>query len=135
MLAAVPARLGRADAPAGLYAVESGMVMDTKTSLNWQQTISSSRYAWAAAATYCSALALGGGGWRLPSQNELQTVVDETRIHPAIDPNAFPGTPGDFFWTSSAVPSFPSYAWGITFDQGVTTFLATTELEWVRCVR
>ena len=134
-LMVVPARLGRANAPAGQYNVIENTVVDTKTSLNWSQSLASSKFAWNDAGTYCSMLPLQGGGWRLPSQNELQTLVDETRIHPAIDPTAFPSTPGDFFWTSSTVPSFPQYAWAISFDTGVTTLLTETETAWVRCVR
>ncbi len=132
---AIPSRLGRADAPLGQYAVAAPTVMDTKTGLTWEQTIASSKFAWSDASTYCSSLTLGGGGWRLPSENELQTLVDESRLLPAIDPNAFPGTPPDFFWTSSTVPSFANFAWAVTFNQGLTTLLDTTESEWVRCVR
>jgi Protein of unknown function (DUF1566) len=135
LVIAVPSRLGRADAPTGRYDVELGTVVDTKTVLNWQQTVASSKYAWSDAGTYCSTLTLGGGGWRLPSENELQTIVDESRMSPAIDPTAFPETPGDFFWTSTTVPSFANFAWAITFNDGVTTLLDITEPEWVRCVR
>jgi len=135
LLLAFPTRHGRADAPMGRYAIESGTVVDSKTNLNWEQTLASARYAWSDAATYCSSLPLGGGGWRLPSENELQTLVDESRMSPAIDPTSFPDTPGDFFWTSSAVPSFSNFAWAITFNDGATTLLDATEPEWVRCVR
>ena len=134
-LTAVPARLGRADAPPGQYNVIENTVVDTKTSLNWSQSLATSKFAWNDAVAYCSMLPLEGGGWRLPSQNELQTLIDETRVHPAVDPTAFPNTPGDFFWTSSTVPSFPQYAWAISFDTGVTTLLTETETAWVRCVR
>jgi hypothetical protein len=134
-LLAVPARLGRANAPAGQYSVIENTVVDTKTSLNWSQSLATSTFAWNDAVSYCSMLPLQGGGWRLPSQNELQTLVDETRAHPSIDPTAFPSTPSDFFWTSSTVPSFPQYAWAISFDSGVTTLLTETQTAWVRCVR
>jgi hypothetical protein len=134
-LMTVPARLGRADAPEGQYNVIENTVVDTRTSLNWSQSLATSKFAWNDAVTYCSTLPLEGGNWRLPSQNELQTLVDETRAHPAIDPTAFPSTPSDFFWTSSPVPSFPQYAWAISFDSGVTTLLTETQTAWVRCVR
>jgi hypothetical protein len=131
---AVASRLGRADAPTGRYDVETGVVIDTETGLNWQQTLSPSKWAWNDANAYCASVTLGAGGWRLPSENELQTLIDESRVSSAIDPASFPDTPSDFFWTSSVVPSFSNFAWSISFQNGVTTLLDTTEPQWVRCV-
>src|SRR5258706_11285535 len=71
-------------APAVRYRIANSTVYDTQTKLTWQQAIPKSLYAWADAKTYCSALSLDGSGWRLPSINELQTLVDES-TNPAID--------------------------------------------------
>src|SRR5687768_6597817 len=78
----------------------NGTVLDPATGLLWQQTVAPQRFSWQAAKTYCSQLMLDGTGWRLPTFDELFTIVDRTR-QPAIDMVAFPGTPSKDFWSSS----------------------------------
>ena len=64
----------------------------------------------------CSGL---GGGWRLPSLTELQTIVDDTKASPSIDSNAFPGTSDtDYYWTSTPVAGDPSSAFTVSFHDG-----------------
>ncbi len=78
-------------APAGRYVVTAGgtvngTVQDTKTGLIWQQTVPSGTYTWADATAYCGSTVvstrLGGTGWRLPTLEELQTIVDHTQAAP-----------------------------------------------------
>ena len=73
-----------------------------------------------------------GAAWRVPSLNELETLVDEvphTEIvggvltPKAIDANTFPKTPVDHqYWTSSVVP-LSTYAWVVssTIDRPAPT--------------
>ena len=69
------------DATAGeRYTVADGTVFDTRTQLTWQRTFPSERYTWDDATSYCASLALPGAGWRLPSINELLTLVDDGSI-------------------------------------------------------
>jgi hypothetical protein len=125
--------IGRADAPAGRYTFANGTVSDTKTRLTWQRGVAPSTYAWSDASSFCTMLNLDGMGWRLPSARELQTIVDETVHSPAIDANAFPGTPSAAFWTSSAGTTGTASA--VSFDSGATSVVATTTALQVRCVR
>jgi cysteine-rich repeat protein len=92
-------------------------VTDTITGLVWQRDGSGTRTGcsgpdnltceWAEAKAYCASLTLGGiTGWRLPAMMELSTIVDFTKADPAIDPMAFPNTPADYFWTSSALADY-----------------------------
>src|SRR5262245_5460725 len=83
------------------FAPMAGIVSDTATHLNWQQSSSGMVYGWDEAWRYCATLDLHGMGWRLPSIKELHTLVDASRAMPAADPVAFPGTVADFYWTSS----------------------------------
>ncbi|MEI7894230.1 MAG: DUF1566 domain-containing protein [Myxococcales bacterium] len=112
-----------ADAPAGQYTIDAaaGTVTDTKTGIVWQRDVPSGTYTWGAAKTYCSSLGLAGGGWRLPSIKVLQTLVDDSRVSPAIDLTAFPNTPSEYFWTSSA-KSGSSGASAVHFILGDTTY-------------
>jgi hypothetical protein len=120
---------------AGRYESRDGAVYDKSTKLTWQLDISSTPVGWAAARDYCHALDLAGGGWRLPSVNELQTLIDETANDPAIDLKAFPGTPSDYFWTSSILPHFESFVWTVYFGYGLSTFFDVNQNHLVRCVR
>ena len=123
-----------ATAPSGRYTIASGTVYDTQTKLTWQQMISTSSYTWADAKAYCSALSLNGTGWRLPSINELQTIVYDS-TNPAVDGAVFSMTPSEYFWSSSSVVQDSSRAWTTFFANGSTYSFAVTTPENVRCVR
>jgi hypothetical protein len=132
-----------ADAPVGRFTITNGglptgTVYDTKTMLTWQQAVPTSTYTWPNAGTYCTMNSGGlpGTGWRLPSLTELQTIVDDSRVNPAIDPAAFPGTPVDKFWTSSAYEPNAANAWFVDFVDGSTNNgSASSAPYYVRCVR
>jgi formylglycine-generating enzyme required for sulfatase activity len=135
ILALAPA--ARSDAPAGRYTVTSGTVYDTKTKLTWQQAVPATTYTWANAKTYCAGVGatLGGAGWRLPTLNELLTIVDYSRTNPAIDPIAFPSTPTNYFWSSSPLAGSSSYAWYVRFSGGNSSYHDVSNTLIVRCVR
>jgi hypothetical protein len=100
------------------YQVQGGgLVLDDTTGLTWQQTVDPGEYTWSAAMAYCAGL---GAGWRAPSLTELQTIVDDSRLSPAIDGTAFPNTPLAPLWTSSADATHPGYAWYVSFADGTT---------------
>lgn len=123
------------DAPPGRYSIAGGIVTDTATVLEWQQTHAASTMTWSDAVTYCQNLNLGGTGWRLPTMKELQTIVDETRYSPAIDATAFPGTPSSDFWSSSRNAYAMAFAWVVNFNYGDTATNAIHNNSHVRCVR
>ncbi len=123
-----------ATAPSGRYTIANGTVYDTQTKLTWQQEVSSSSYTWAEAKTYCSTLSLNGTGWHVPGIGELQTIVDES-TNPSVDATAFPMTPSEYFWSSSAVVEDPSRAWTGFFANGATYRFVVTAPKSVRCVR
>jgi hypothetical protein len=124
-----------AEAPRGHFVVKDEIVEDTATKLSWQRSAPDMSYAHAAAASYCTDLKLEGSGWRLPTIKELHTLVDETKTLPAIDDAAFPDAPAVFFWTSTILPTFAQYSWGVNFADGSDTWLARESAQRVRCVR
>ena len=116
----------------------SGTVTDTVTGLVWQQPAASATYAWPAAITYCQDLSLGGvsaGGWRLPTRIELLSIVDSTQSNPAMNRVFFPGTPMNWFWSSSPYASNTGSAWLVTSYDGSTAYLGGSYAYQVRCVR
>jgi len=120
-----------------------GTVKDVVTGLVWQKGVDSGTYTWSATAApgsaqaYCETLTLSGGGWRLPTSNELMSLVDYTKAlpGPAINAKAFPGTPSLWFWTSTPYAGSSSGAWGVYFDVGSVSNGGVALNGRVRCVR
>lgn len=116
------------------FQIQAGeLVRDRTTGLVWQRPIAVQQKVWSEAMKYCPTL---GTGWRLPSLNELQTLVDEDKETPAIDGDAFPNTPPkDYFWTSSPQAGHADFAWYVTFFHGHSDVDLVTNPFWIRCVR
>ena len=83
----------------------------------------------------CDALTLDGAGWRLPSMHELQSLIDESRAAPAIDPEAFPATPSEGLWAGTALAGVPGSAWFVSFDEGIAYNAVYEHPYRFRCVR
>ena len=85
---------------------------------NWQPALD---IAVTANAAIAGAGHRGYSDWRLPSRTELKSLVEITKDNsPAIDTNAFPNTPSDFFWSSTVYTPFPTFAWYVNFSNGST---------------
>lgn len=136
----------QASAPSGRYVASSGTVLDGKTKLTWQLFPSTTTsFTWGSSATagtaqsYCASLSANGGGWRLPTLNELLTLVDYSQdggATPMIDQVYFPLQPSTMYWTATPVASSPGYAWLVDFKTGSASGLfATSTKAAVRCVR
>ncbi|MBV6492034.1 MAG: hypothetical protein LDLANPLL_00023 [Turneriella sp.] len=126
-----------------------GTVTDSRTNLRWQKCSNNlsgtscssgtaTQLSWVNAIAYCESLNLGSFGnstaWRLPSKNELVSIVDRSRSSPAIDTAAFPATVPGLYWSSSTYVSSVSNAWNVNFDYGNTLSNAKTASTSVRCV-
>ena len=73
--------------------------------------------------------------WRLPTIQELLTLVDYGRHHPAIDTNFFDYS-SDWYWTSTPAAGSPAdYAWVVYFDGGVSDWGSHGGGGFVRAVR
>ena len=138
-----------ANAPPGQYASfdrSEHCISDQFTKLTWARTPVVVPGQFDQAAAYCASVGADGGQstWRLPSVNELETLVDEIphyeiesgQLVPiAIDANAFFATPATTtYWTSSPAPGGTS-AWVVYFEDGTTTTAPKSETGHpVRCV-
>ena len=92
-------------------------VTDLSTGLMWQQDMQTFM-SWVDAIAYCEELTLAGyNDWRLPSINELQSIVDYNRYHPSIDTEYFFNN-GGIIWSSTSISD--SLAWCIFSDTGKT---------------
>ena len=143
--------------PPSQYSAANGEVTDNYTGLVWQQTDSATPSGaavipWSSAAGTCASLNLNGHTWRVPSINELATLVDEAHVAPAINKTMFPNTKygsysNNWYWASTTYGT-SSNGWAINFDDGFTGYNAGTATgknggpewnyftgAWVRCVR
>ncbi len=59
-----------------------------------------------------------GKGWRLPSVQELRTLIARNCADPAINTDVFPNAPAWFFWSATEYKDNPDYAWQIDFKTG-----------------
>ena len=105
-------------------------VHDLKTLLTWTTTITVGT--WGDAFDYCYQRP---GGWRLPSLNELQTLLDETQVKSAVDALAFPDRPDSYYWTSSMFDRTATVMWFASIGEGNTYWAPTTDVSLARCVR
>jgi hypothetical protein len=121
------------DAPVERYTVKGDTVVDNTTGLTWQRTVDGQRN-YTDSGTYCQSLALDGGGWRMPTIDELTAIVDTT-MNPTLDGAAFPGTPPAWFWSSTYHPQSSAFAWSIAFFDGHSNAVSLGESQYVRCVR
>lgn len=124
------ASTGRADAPPGRYTLGTGTVFDTKTKLTWQRAASSTPYSQSDARNSCPS------GWRLPTLNELASLIDLSRSNPAIDVSAFPSTPAQPFWsTTYAFGGASVFGFVVDFNTGAVYQADSSELHYTRCVK
>ena len=92
-------------------------------------------YTWSEATSYCSSLSLGGKTWRLPTINELKSLVDYGKSSsPSIDTAVFPNTQSYYYWSSSTYAQFTNGAWFVNFNYGGVSLNYKTNNYYVRCV-
>ena len=105
-------------------------VFDCTTSLIWQKD-HAGPMSWQEAMDYASKLELAGhSDWRLPTIEELITLIDFGKHDPA---SVFPNMPSKRFWSSS--PYSENYAWGAYFRNGYVLDNFVYYDYCVRCVR
>uniref|UniRef100_A0A7C4VR67 DUF1566 domain-containing protein n=1 Tax=Desulfatirhabdium butyrativorans TaxID=340467 RepID=A0A7C4VR67_9BACT len=82
----------------------------------------------------------GYSDWRIPSREELRTIVDYSRFGPAINTAFFPNTQASpstsYYWSSTTHANNPGSAWIVYFyDGGDGNFLKSSYYYYVRAVR
>jgi hypothetical protein len=117
-------------------------VVDAVTKLTWQRNLPETYIgcttgcSWQKAKAYCEQLELAGmSDWRLPTLIELVSILDDNRVMPSIDPDNFPNTPPELFWTASSSAAGADQAWALDFNVFQSNTVPKTNSQRVRCVR
>jgi hypothetical protein len=117
--------------------MNSEAVLDKETGLVWEQSPSMSTFDWYSAQRHCNRLITGGRlGWRLPTIQELASLMDPTQSNPALPPgHPFGNVQSSIYWSATTSASNPDNAWfGYFFN--VTVFLIPKSESWnAWCVR
>jgi hypothetical protein len=95
-------------------------VLDRETGLVWQQSPSTSpRLTWLDAQIHCNQLAVSNRiGWRLPTFQELASLVDRSQLSPALPADhPFSNVQLDY-WSATTFATDPSAAWAVVFNVG-----------------
>ncbi len=129
-----------------------GIVTDHTTGLEWQDDVRSVEKRWLTkenydakdyhdtsgdtAIAYCNGLSLDGGGWRLPSIEELRTILDYGEHQPTLTKDIFHGVINTtFYWSSTDSSDNEDAALVINFGAGMLNNIPKNTTLAVRCVR
>ncbi len=129
------------------YSRRGDVVIDNTTGLEWQDNESIEKL-WIThtnyyardysntsgdtAATYCSNLTLDGGGWRLPSIEELETLVDNGKHNPSVTENVFQHIFSSNYMSSNDINHT---VWAVSLVSGSSGTVHKFFDNYVRCVR
>jgi hypothetical protein len=126
----------------------NGTVTDINTGLIWQRcslgqnwdgstcTGNAATYTWQAALQQSSGSTLAGyDDWRLPSVEELRSLVAYDRFSPAINNAIFPNTPISWYWSSSPNANTSDGGWIVSFYDGFDGIHSRGNAYHVRIVR
>jgi len=122
-----------------LLVLDGAAALDNETGLVWAKQTDGILKIYSAANEYCTFISLGGRmGWRVPTIQELATLVDSNNGVPDFLPagHPFTDTPtilADLYWSST--PNSALANWIVNFGQGTVNGAGTTIPLYVRCVR
>jgi hypothetical protein len=115
----------------------NGTVSDRATGKMWQQG-EGGFMSWRDAVIYCDKLSLGGhDDWRLPTIDELRTLLIKDRGYPKIDTRFFRDFPATYvtYWSVTEMQEDRSVAKALVFTFGAEANHTKAGQHRVRCVR
>jgi len=113
----------------------TGIVSDSATGLQWQDDEVGDEATWEDAIDRCETLTLGGyNDWRLPNINELKSIIDRSKVDPAIK-DGFENVSSCNYWSSTTSDEYRHGAWRVVFSDGRVYFYDKDSNYYVRCVR
>ncbi len=118
-------------------------VLDRETGLVWEKSPywtgdpETTQMIWEYACTHCYIREVGGRkGWRLPTIEELASLVDTSQSDPALPAgHPFTNVQSNVYWSSTTYANFVSFARSVQFINGVVGSNPKTAERFVWCVR
>ncbi|MEE4240596.1 MAG: DUF1566 domain-containing protein [Desulfopila sp.] len=118
------------------YTVTTLSVTDNTTGLIWEKNASTITMSQESAWSYCQSRTTGGWHtWRLPSIDELQSLLYVATYAPAINSFIFPGTLPEGHWSATTFAGDVDRAWYLHFNSGGIYHNDKTTFHRARCVR
>ena len=110
-------------------------VLDKETGLVWQKRLGPFMN-WYEAITHCYDCTAGGRkGWRVPSMEELSSLIDPNQEYPALPADHPFSNLQTFYWSATTNADDATQAWYVHFYQGSTNYRDKTFDAYVWCVR
>ena len=107
--------------------------LDTQTGLEWEKNQPKDRRTWEEAIEYCGGLRDGGfDDWRLPTKDELLSIVDNSMFTPATD---LPEVMAFGYWSSTIPTRHNGCALIVSFYYGSDYIYGKPSDFYVRAVR
>ena len=116
--------------------LDGAAVLDKETGLVWEKSPDATQRDWLSAANYCYNKTVGGRkGWRLPTVEELASLID-TQNNPAL-PSGHPflNVQSGSYWSSTTYAGLTESAWYVYLGTGTATHHYKTDTRYVWPVR
>ncbi len=113
-------------------------VLDKETGLVWEQSPVTATLDWVSALVFCNGQNVGNRlGWRLPTLQELASLIDPTQSGPALPSgHPFSNVQSSGYWSASTYADSALSAWYVDLSSGdVARLIKTSAGAHVWCVR
>lgn len=113
-------------------------VLDKETGLVWERSPNNTTpMKWNEAIVYCYEKSIGNRrGWRLPTVEELLSLIDPTQSGPALSSgHPFNNVISHDYWSATTVANAPEHAWHVGFNDGHLDRDVKEQSIFVWCVR
>lgn len=117
------------------YTLEKLGTKDAHNALLWHPlnaTDKKAKFSYEGAVEMCQNLSMGGRNWRLPSLEEMYSIVDYSFSRPTVDMKFFGSVMQRYYWTSDTLNDAEAYVVG--FKLGSVATVPKKEEAYVRCV-
>jgi hypothetical protein len=128
--------------PISRYVINGGIVYDKKSDLTWQRCSVGQRWVDGVGCegvirnmAWTEAMEQAEGDWRVPTTDELLTLVSPSCKKPAVNEEAFPNMDLSKLWYWTGTPEGSSYAWFVVFDDASSSSSFRTYEMAVRLVK
>jgi hypothetical protein len=126
-------------APTGRFVqvLSNQAILDKETGLVWRKSLSTTPASWTNAMYLCNTLNIATRkGWKLPSVQELASLLDTVNTNPALPSgHPFVSVQNNQYWTSTADVTDSGNAWVVSFGTGNVGIESKSSSLYVWCVR